>query len=299
MNDNHIFSPVAKQSFARHYPAKVLLFGEHLVLMGSEVLAIPYHRWQAQWSEQPSDYLWWRPFGRYLLDSKFSFLSDTRLQRCLRDLTIEMNIPIGYGLGSSGAITAAFYHYACSLPTDDPRMIQQRLGLMESFFHGNSSGFDPLVSLLDQGLRIDAEGLIHTWQGYRGSSLYCYLLDSGIPREGKDAIRDFRLAANEHPDIFQSMVALNNRIVATMSHIETSTDNVLALIHALSKDQYRHLPFLIAPSILPVWKETLSNDHIAIKICGAGGGGYYLVFTDEPREDLEGLKLVEVPISCS
>ena len=64
-------------------------------------------------------------------------------------LTIDSNIPIGYGLGSSGAVTACIYErYA--VKTTKQETTRTRLAQMESFFHGKSSGIDPWVSYSQQ-----------------------------------------------------------------------------------------------------------------------------------------------------
>ena len=68
--------------------------------------------------------------------------------------TLRGNIPTGYGIGSSGAVCAAIldkYQYeSADIETSHNQLIQ-----MESYFHGKSSGLDPLVSFYDKPVLIN------------------------------------------------------------------------------------------------------------------------------------------------
>ena len=118
-----------------------MLFGEHSVLIGSEALAFPFRKYYMKWinseSEQHPERL--RKYVAYLAEHCNDFLDIDQLNLWTKDHTIEANIPIGYGLGSSGALTAAIYDLFVK-NKDDQRDITKKLGLMESFFHGQSSG---------------------------------------------------------------------------------------------------------------------------------------------------------------
>jgi len=71
-------------------------------------------------------------------------------------LYFDSSIPQGYGVGSSGALVAAIYDtYAIdkieateTLTRDKLLRLKEIFSLMESFFHGKSSGLDPLNSYL-------------------------------------------------------------------------------------------------------------------------------------------------------
>ena len=68
----------------------------------------------------------------------------------------DSSIPQGYGVGSSGALVAAIYDkYAINKVTVLENLTREKLlklkqifSAMESFFHGKSSGLDPLNSYL-------------------------------------------------------------------------------------------------------------------------------------------------------
>ena len=64
----------------------------------------------------------------------------------LKKYWLEMNIPTGYGLGSSGAVSAAVYDLF--FPGVAKLTLEQQkedLAAIESFFHGKSSGVDALT----------------------------------------------------------------------------------------------------------------------------------------------------------
>ena len=83
-------------------------------------------------------------------------------------LYFDSSIPQGYGIGSSGALVAAVYdRYANSkitilenLTRDKLLKLKQIFGLMESFFHGKSSGLDPLNSFLSLPILIHSKDIL-------------------------------------------------------------------------------------------------------------------------------------------
>jgi len=103
----------------------------------------------------------------------------------------DSSIPQGYGVGSSGAIVAAFYDkYAQNKITVLENLTREKLlklktifSEMESYFHGKSSGLDPLNSYLSLPIlinskdNIEATGIPSQKQEGKGA---VFLLDSGI-----------------------------------------------------------------------------------------------------------------------
>ena len=80
-------------------------------------------------------------------------------------LYFDSSIPQGYGVGSSGALVAAFYdRYAVDKISPQADLIPEKLSrlksifaAMESYFHGKSSGLDPLNSYLSLPLLIHSK----------------------------------------------------------------------------------------------------------------------------------------------
>ncbi|GAL79175.1 mevalonate kinase [Algibacter lectus] len=103
----------------------------------------------------------------------------------------DSSIPQGYGVGSSGALVAAIYDkYAQDKITVLENLTREKLlklktifSEMESFFHGKSSGLDPLNSylsipiLINSKDNIEATGIPAQQNDGKGA---VFLLDSGI-----------------------------------------------------------------------------------------------------------------------
>ena len=108
----------------------------------------------------------------------------------------DSSIPQGYGVGSSGALVAAIYDkYAADKITVLENLTREKLlklktifSEMESFFHGKSSGLDPLNSYLSLPIlinskdNIEATGIPSQKSDGKGA---VFLLDSG--RTGETA----------------------------------------------------------------------------------------------------------------
>src|SRR5690606_11390485 len=70
-----------------------------------------------------------------------------------RGMHFDSTIPQGYGVGSSGALVAAIYErYATNkidisegISKESISKLKETFSKMESFFHGKSSGIDPLI----------------------------------------------------------------------------------------------------------------------------------------------------------
>ena len=276
------------------YPAKLLLFGEHTVLKGSSSLAIPLDQYGMRWIDKVGAHPDWLPaYITYLKEHCSSFLNLPFLMKWIDHKTIEANIPIGYGLGSSGALTAAIYdvaHIDDHLPLAE---LQRRLGLMESFFHGKSSGFDPLVSYCGSPILKDQSGIQKLDAGKVQSELLCYLFDSGKPRNGSSMIQLF-LENFEKPSVqIERLIALNNEIINSFLR-STSVEENYNTICEISKLQLENLTFMIPDTIAEIWKQGLSSDKFSMKICGAGGGGYFLIFAKQAMAPIPGYKLEQV-----
>ena len=134
------------------YNAKILLFGEHTVIKGSQALAMPINDYYGQWKYATNKAEFKKLqydlpiFQRYLekqgLNQRINIAEFTfALQQ---GLYFDANIPTGYGVGSSGALCAAILdkfgknNKALSLLE-----LKQVFAQMESYFHGASSGTEP------------------------------------------------------------------------------------------------------------------------------------------------------------
>lgn len=268
-----------------HFPAKILLFGEHTVLRGSRALARPFDRFYGRWAfgeaEQQQRLMDWTTyladhFSENVLDSK-------RFQTELREgLFFDSNIPTGYGLGSSGALcAAAFERYASddakSLETAELRRV---LGRMESFFHGSSSGTDPLISYLQRPVCLYPDAPPQAVQLPELTGDYhFFLLDTGQTRQTGPLVQTFTTLFDTDTDFRR---AVNHEwIPATEAAITACLAGdgagVWEAFTAISTFQWTHLPpTFLTDNLQQAWRNGLAGNDYRLKICGAGGGGFVL-----------------------
>ena len=274
-----------------NYPGKILLLGEYTVLDGGRALAIPAPNWFGHFvesDEEPDPHL--TRFAEFINAEKLEFVDGEKLLRDVEQgLRFDSNIPTGYGLGSSGAVTAAIYSQY-STESDllklDNDIHKQRLAAMESCFHGNSSGLDPLISFLRRPQLVE--------QGSSGAvdlefpeSLKMFMLDSGTPRQTELLVKEYR-EMSINPEFRTGLIsplkqAVDHAIEFLLNgHIEL----FWPYLDRIAQLQRSFLEPMIPQSIMPAWDAALSSDNIRIKLCGAGGGGYFLGFTTGSLEDV-------------
>lgn len=195
--------------------SKILLFGEYGIIKDSKGLSIPYNFYKGalkvsdlldETARKSNESL--KSFVEYLkqLQTQQPDLVEFNIQLLEEDVKSGMyfdsSIPQGYGVGSSGALVAAIYdQYAFdkitvleNLTREKLLKLKQIFGQMESFFHGKSSGLDPLNSYLSLPILINSQDNIEP-AGIPSQSLdgkgAVFLLDSGIVGETAPMVQIF------------------------------------------------------------------------------------------------------------
>ena len=195
--------------------SKILLFGEYGIIRDSKGLSIPYNFYNGalKKDENPSaeaiaSNASLKRFAIYLetLQTEQPDLVAFDLTALKNDVETGMyfdsSIPQGYGVGSSGALVAAIYDkYATHKITVLENLTREKLlqlknifSQMESFFHGKSSGLDPLNSYLSIPILINSKDNIEATgiptQSFDGKGAV-FLLDSGIVGETAPMVNIF------------------------------------------------------------------------------------------------------------
>lgn len=279
------------------FSSKLLLFGEHTILRGSAALALPLPLFSGKWAyTTPENATTLQrnlaEWCQYLaeLQSKGALETELDLTRFSEDLAaglyFDSNIPNGYGAGSSGALGAALYASYALQPIgrrEEARYpeLKRILGQMESFFHGSSSGTDPLIIYLNQPVLLHANGSIETiavpdWPN-AASGFQFFLLDTGIQRSTAQWVNLFLERCTEAAylqNIQQDMIPLTAQAIAAFRAgdwpgLFDQWKNISAL-------QEVHFAPMIPESFQALWAEGLNTGHFALKLCGAGGGGFLL-----------------------
>jgi mevalonate kinase len=276
----------------KRFYSKVLLFGEHTVNLGSQALAMPLPAFGGTWFFDPNAPQYrLRAWCDYLvaLQQKGELLLDMRLDDFAKDLSNDLcfvsDVPQGFGAGSSGVLCAALFdRYKTEGSTYTMTAYKTGFAQLESFFHGTSSGIDPLVCYINQPLLIVNKDMVTSVVApmYIGEENGLFLLNTGITREASVMIKYF-LQKSDNEDfrhqLTSELVVYNNR--AINAFLEGHWPNLMKAAHDISAFQYEHLQDLIPSDFHQLWQDCLDDQHTKLKICGAGGGGFVLGITSQ------------------
>ncbi len=287
------------------YPAKLLLLGEHTVIQGSQALAMPLWKFGGYWeySTDKSKQYDLPIFAEYLheLTHKGEIALDTEgVLKALEDgLFFNSNIPRGYGAGSSGALVAAIYDRFAHDKTTDLVELKRVFGIMESYFHGSSSGFDPLISYARKMVLIQRDKTMVSLEPVR-NDIQIFLLDTHITRKAQNLITIFadRCKTPQYSELVVNDL-IPNIDDAITAYMQNMPDILFEAIHRISHFQFRFFPEAIPLSFKNVWLEGLSSDVYKLKLCGAGGGGFILGFCkniDDAQQLLAKSGFVVIPL---
>lgn len=295
--------------------SKILLFGEYGIIKDSKGLSIPYNFYKGALKSdanaskeaiKSNESL--EAFTVYLkkLTQKEPNLVSFDLDLLKGDVSAGMyfdsSIPQGYGVGSSGALVAAIYDkYAHDKITVLENLTREKLlklkvifGKMESFFHGKSSGLDPLNSYLSLPILINSKDNIEFTsipsQNAEGKGAV-FLLDSGIVGETAPMVQIFMEQMKN--DGFRKMLK-NQFIKHTDACVEDFVNgNIQSLFGNLK--QLSHVVLdnfkpMIPAKFHELWKNGIDTNDYYLKLCGSGGGGYILGFTEDFEKAKTSLK---------
>ena len=299
--------------------SKILLFGEYGIIKDSKGLSIPYNFYNGalKIDENKSDKTKdsnsnLKRFADYLNSLQreqpelVSFDIESLNADISKGMYFDSSIPQGYGVGSSGALVAAIYdQYAQDKITVLENLTREKLlklksifGEMESFFHGKSSGLDPLNSYLSIPILINSKdniepaGIPSQTENGKGA---VFLLDSGSTGETAPMVQLFM--ENMKQEGFRKM--LKDKFV---KHTDACVDDFLkgdvkslfGNIKQLSHVVLDNFKPMIPKQFHNLWKQGIDTNDYYLKLCGSGGGGYILGFTediDKARKSLQGHNL--------
>ncbi len=291
--------------------SKILLFGEYGIIQDSKGLSIPYNFYKGalKTDENPSaeaiaSNKSLQKFADYLGDLQISqpelvrFNLEELKQDIAQGMYFDSSIPQGYGVGSSGALVAAIYDkYAFdkitvleNLTRDKLLQLKAIFSQMESFFHGKSSGLDPLNSYLSLPILINSKDNIEPTgipsQSTQGKGAV-FLIDSGIVGETAPMVSIFmeNLKDNGFRKMLKSQfIKYTDACVENFLHGDIKS--LFSNTKKLSKVVLNHFKPMIPEQFHQIWQHGIETNDYYLKLCGSGGGGYILGFT----EDLEKAK---------
>jgi mevalonate kinase len=296
--------------------SKILLFGEYGIIKDSKGLSIPYNFYNGALkmddNKSPKAIASNRGlilFASHLetIDSDLVRFDFDKLNQHLESgMHFDSSIPQGYGVGSSGALVAAIYDkYAHdkitvleNLTRDKLLKLKAIFSEMEAFFHGKSSGLDPLNSylsipiLINSQDNIEATGIPSQQPLGKGA---VFLLDSGTTGETAPMVRIFM--ENMKHEGFRNMLKeqfIKHTDACVDDFLNGDIKSLFKNTKQLSKVVLNHFKPMIPKQFHELWKKGLETNEYYLKLCGSGGGGYILGFTqdfDIARRSLSAYKL--------
>lgn len=306
------------------YPAKLMLFGEYAVVKGGSGLIIPFHKYHASWDFPDNNVAGDDPRKTESNRNLFQYhkwLAENTTRRIKNNLNLaafakdlergmylNSDIPHSYGTGSSGAVVAAVYNrYAIHpVPATEQNLslLKSIFSEMEAYFHGKSSGLDPLCVYTDSAVLIRPNGKLQTISQpgiHPEYPLYPFLLDSGTHANTHPLVEYFLKNLEEKSyshKVNRVFNKLNDLVISRVMHQGFSSD-IVDLLQKLSAVEADIFSRMIPERITPWWERGLISREYTLKLLGSGGGGYILGFTPHPERTTKlfrstGLTIIEI-----
>ncbi|MBR9853256.1 MAG: mevalonate kinase [Algicola sp.] len=295
--------------------SKILLFGEYGIIKDSKGLSIPYNFFKGALKRDRNDSEMalksnnsLKAYAEYLkaLEVKEGDLVSFDIEALEKDVAegmyFDSSIPQGYGIGSSGALVAAIYdRYATDKITVLENLTREKLlrlkeifGKMESFFHGKSSGLDPLNSYLSLPILINSKDNIESTsipsQNTEGKGAV-FLLDSGITGETAPMVQLFM--ENMKQEGFRNMIKdqfIKHTDACVEDFLNGNVKSLFGNLKQLSNVVFDNFKPMIPSKFHQLWQKGIETNDYYLKLCGSGGGGYILGFTQDLDKAKKALK---------
>lgn len=258
-------------------PGKVILLGEHGVVYGHRAVAAAVSLGTTvQLTKRPG------PTG---MDAPWA--DDTRLKDALLcvlpptgiGVSIQSDLPIGRGMGSSAALAVALGRARAALagePADDDRLNQDAWAV-ERVFHGNPSGIDHTVSMAGGAVayRKTVDGPEITPLAL--SALPLVVIDSGSSGNTAEMVEGVRA---RRPQVDATLAEIGALVEAAIPLLAQPPGPALG--DALNSN-HRLLQQIgvSTPTLDALVTMALSCGAYGAKLAGAGGGGVVIALTED------------------
>ncbi|WP_282123667.1 mevalonate kinase family protein [Algibacter mikhailovii] len=291
--------------------SKILLFGEYGIIKDSKGLSIPYSFYNGALKKDahPSEEAInsnksLKRFAAHIqdIDENIARFDYARLLEDVNSgMYFDSSIPQGYGVGSSGALVAALYDkYAFDKITVLENLTREKLlklktifAAMESFFHGKSSGLDPLNSYLSIPILINSKDNIEATgipaQEIEGKGAV-FLIDSGIIGETAPMVSIFMEKMKQEG--FRNMLKtqfIKHTDACVDDFLQGNVKSLFKNTKQLSKVVLNNFKPMIPKQFHDLWSKGIETNEYYLKLCGSGGGGYILGFTEDIQKAKQAL----------
>lgn len=285
---------------------KILLFGEYGVIEDSMALSIPFENFNGHFIFHSEDEAFAKESNEHLTnyyhhlivlqnsgDLPCEFNLDLFKEDIDNGMLFDSSIPQGYGVGSSGALVAAIYaKYAINkirsenIANGNILELKKIFGKLESYFHGTSSGLDPLICYLKLPILIKSKSELESVgipaQGHDKGGIF--LLNTGQVGKTQPLVEHFLERCKE--DGFRNMIKTQFKKyndASISAFLSKDGSSLMSNVKHLSKILLEHFKPMIPNLYQELWQEGINSNAYYLKLCGSGGGGFILGFT----EDLE------------
>ena len=277
--------------------SKVLLFGEYGIIKNSKALVIPYKKYYGSLkfsskldNVQKDSNINLKQLSNHIKNNEFvsNKINTLKLDSDIENgLYFESTIPESYGLGSSGSVVAAIYEsykkeVFVDLEISDLKLI---FSLMESFFHGQSSGIDPLSCYVQKPLLVESKNSINTIDipsQNINSKRTLFLLDTECKGNTHGLVEIFlnKLRQKDFEVFFENefVVATNNSIT---NFLERKYEDFESNFIELSKKTFNNFQEMIPINYKNLWMDGIEKKDYYLKLCGSGGGGFLIGLTTD------------------
>ena len=287
--------------------SKILLFGEYGIMLNSDALSIPFKKFSGYLQKSNLISNEQRISNKKIIELYNYIIKNESLSKIINfqnfkndidsGLYFNSNIPIASGLGSSGALVSSIInkYSKIDLSSIQNEELKKIMSIIESKFHGNSSGFDPLVSFFNKPIMLSA-GNIKLLNNLKFPNFKIYLIDSEISSSTSEMIELFNQKQNQKDflSVFNSsFIKITNECIYNLMY---SSDHFKDSIKNLSETTFENMNEMIPESINEIWQEGLQSNKYFLKLCGSGGGGFFLAFDFENilKDKLSSFNLIEV-----
>ena len=290
------------------FNSKILLFGEYGVIHNAMALSIPYEEFGGRLTFEPhflsaleakKSNQSLKKYAAHLADlietQKLPFVFDVETfeREIEAGLLFDSSIPQGFGVGSSGALVAAVYdRYALEkisntkpLSGTDTVRLKESLARMESYFHGKSSGMDPLICYLRQPMLIESKECINR-VGLPKSKVSgksgIFLINTGKPGNTQPLVNLFLDKCKEEgflAVVKQEIIPFSDNCIKAF--LKGEAQEMFENLKELSALALSYLSPMIPRRFRKIWKRGLDTQSYYLKLCGSGGGGYLLGFAED------------------
>lgn len=264
-------------------PGKLILTGEHAVVHGHLAVAVALDRGTT--------------VSLASMDGPTRIASaachDQRLQQAVAALlppqgvsvSIETQLPVGRGLGSSAALSVALVRANAHLEGREASFAEcHRQGFVaERIFHGNPSGVDHTVCALGSAVRYRRG---EPAEPFTPPALQLVIMDSGTAGDTAAMVN----AVASLPDARQRLADIGAVSKAISSTLTANVDP--KTLGALMVENHRLLQGIgVSTPMLDALVDAACNaGALGAKLAGAGGGGVAVALVDDPEPVLRAVQ---------